>query len=107
MNQKVGNYFYDCITRLSYPTDFILNMIICAFLIFTLIHKASCIDQYHVYGPGELQKVAINAYLEERKKNPGVDISSENSEVMKRAKHHAIKRFAAHADDEFAIIKVY
>ena len=60
------------------------------------------VEQFHVHGPSDLNKLAVDTYLEERKKDPKADMG-EDSIIMKRAKEYAIKRFSAKADHELKI----
>lgn len=60
----------------------------------TLLTSAQPVEEFLVRGPDQLHSIAINTFLEERRKNPEVKDMGDTSPVMIRAKQHAIKRFA-------------
>ena len=58
------------------------------------------IEQYHIDEPSELNKIAIDSYMEERRKNPNENFN-DDSKLMIQAKRHAIERFSIPPDDSF------
>jgi hypothetical protein len=82
---------------------FLSAMLIPFWISFTA--NAQPVEEFLVRGPDQLHSIAINTFLEERRKNPDVKDMSDNSPVMIRAKQHAIKRFAI-LDDESLTLTV-
>jgi hypothetical protein len=70
---------------------------------FTLMN-AQPVEEFLIRGPDQLHTIAINTFLEERRKNPEVKDMGETSPVMIRAKQHAIKRFSVLDDSELTLL---
>jgi hypothetical protein len=62
--------------------------------LWVILTAAQPVEEFLVRGPDQLHSIAIQTFLEERKKNPEVKDMSDSSPIMIRAKQHAIKRFA-------------
>ena len=79
-----------------------------SFIVLTLLLRfdgviGQIIEQFHIRGPSELQKIAIDTYIEEKRKNPNDDGMSENSAFMMRAKKYAELRFSSPTANELVI----
>lgn len=61
------------------------------------------VEEFLVRGPDQLHTIAINTFLEERKKNPENKDMGENSPIMIRAKQHAVRRFAVLDENELTL----
>lgn len=61
------------------------------------------VEEFLVRGPDQLHSIAINTFLEERRKNPEIKDMGDNSPVMIRAKQHAIRRFSILDDNELKL----
>eukprot|EP01041_Mallomonas_annulata_P007399 gene7399-15106_t len=79
-----------------------ISLLVFIVLNYVVILDCQLVEQFHIHGPSDLHKVAVDTYLEERKKNPQEDLG-ENSNIMKRARDHAIKRFSTKAENELLI----
>ena len=66
--------------------------------------KSQLVEEFLVRGPESLHTLAINSFLEERRKNPETKDMGENSPIMIRAKQHAIKRFAVQDEKDLTLV---
>ena len=67
-------------------------MMIVVLLVVLIAMISASMDEYFVYGPDVLQKVAIDTYLQARKEDPSNDKMDNDSPIMKRAQEHGVKR---------------
>lgn len=72
----------------------------CLFLVTT----CQPVEEFLVRGPDSLHSIAINTFLEERRKNPEYKELGENSPIMIRAKQHAVKRFAVQDENDLTLM---
>lgn len=72
-----------------------------ALLLVTLPWGTYCVpvEEYSVRGPGELHAAALDTYIKEREKDPANKEGGSKTPVMRRAREHAVKRFAAVPED--------
>jgi hypothetical protein len=68
-----------------------------------MIH-AQPVEEFLIRGPDQLHTIAINTFLEERRKNPEVKDMGDTSPVMIRAKQHAIRRFSVLDDNDLTLM---
>lgn len=74
---------------------------------FFLFIKCQPVEEFLVRGPDSLHTIAINTFLEERRKNPETKDMGENSPIMIKAKQHAIKRFAVQDEKDLSLTVIY
>ena len=53
------------------------------------------VEEYTVRGPGDLHAAAIDTFIKEREKDPANKEMGSHTPIMRRAREHAVKRFAA------------
>lgn len=57
--------------------------------------SALSVEEYSIRGPTELHSAAIDTYIKERNNDPANKEAGNDTPVMRRAREHAVKRFAA------------
>jgi hypothetical protein len=62
------------------------------------------LEEFVVRGPNELHNVAIDTYIEERRKNPEIKDMGDDSPLMKRAREHAVKRLASLREEDLSLM---
>lgn len=65
------------------------------FLAWSCSVHASPVEEYSIRGPAELHTAAIDTFIKEREKDPANKESGNDTPIMRRAREHAVKRFAA------------
>lgn len=64
-------------------------------IVMLLTSHALPVEEYSIRGPAELHSAAIDTFIKEREKDPANKESGNDTPVMRRAREHAVKRFAA------------
>ena len=65
------------------------------------------LEEFVVRGPNELHNVAIDTYIEERRKNPEIKDMGDDSPIMKRARDHAVRRFSTQAEEDLSLMVLF
>ena len=65
------------------------------------------VEEFTVRGPGELHAAAIDTFIKEREKDPANKETGSDTPVMRRAREHAVKRFAAVPKDSLRMQVVH
>lgn len=69
------------------------------------IASAQVVEEFHVYGPTDLQKAAVDKFVERHKEDP-TETMGPDSPFMEQARLHAIKRGMTKSDEELVVRKV-
>lgn len=110
-NVQNGNFFSaakrtrTCIIK---PVAIQMETCMKMWLIFTVLINIAvlCVslEEFVVRGPNELHNVAVDTYIEERRKNPEIKDFGDDSPLMKRAREHAVKRLASQREEDLSLM---
>lgn len=80
------------------------------FLIFFKLHDVGfsnvLVEEFQASGPMDFHSLAMNNFLELRKKDPSVNLNHDG-EFLKRANEHAIRRMRRRPDIELSLQVIY
>ena len=78
---------------------------IVATLLVSFVSLGQCaLEEFVVRGPNELHNVAIDTFIDERRKNPEIKDMGDDSPLMKRARNYAIKRFTTQREEDISLM---